>query len=389
MKTITSSCTNAFVDRHGDRGFKDLSVSRLELCFLPPKTAANFQFLQLVSVPHKALRPARPYASLVPESEVSFEEEIAEPQPEQDCSNKVHVIIQLQKECSFGDNFLIVGDDPMFGLWDPENALPMNWSEGHVWKAEMDIPVGLSVNFKFIMKSSTGEITWQPSPDRNLTTWQSENTIVVCEDWENSQYQTIMEEKPLAYQDEDPALHSSMSENLMEPAHGVTSQDFMEPAHFSSSNVIVAEEVITDKGLAVTFRSPTAADMEESLNIREGDPILVPGLMSSSTSSAEVETQNEDEKKTEDASVKGEAKVHSSPEVEEKLGPNGAHRVEIMVMSIDDEEELNHKPTIIQSKEEQPDSQPMRILENDFHWGRKTLEKLLNSLRFLLQVKTW
>lgn len=54
-----------------------------------------------------------------------------------DESKTVHVRFQLQKECMFGEQFLIAGDDPMFGLWDPKCAIPLNWSEGHVWKAEL------------------------------------------------------------------------------------------------------------------------------------------------------------------------------------------------------------------------------------------------------------
>lgn len=49
----------------------------------------------------------------------------------------VHVKFQLKKECSFGEQFFIVGDDLMFGLWDPSNAVPLNWSEEHVWKVEL------------------------------------------------------------------------------------------------------------------------------------------------------------------------------------------------------------------------------------------------------------
>ena len=44
---------------------------------------------------------------------------------------------QLEKECLFGQQFFMVGDDPMFGLWDPESAVPLTWSEQHVWFAEL------------------------------------------------------------------------------------------------------------------------------------------------------------------------------------------------------------------------------------------------------------
>lgn len=37
----------------------------------------------------------------------------------------------------FGEQFLVVGDDPMFGLWDPASAIPLNWSDGHTWTVEL------------------------------------------------------------------------------------------------------------------------------------------------------------------------------------------------------------------------------------------------------------
>lgn len=49
----------------------------------------------------------------------------------------MHMKFVLRKECLFGEQFLLVGDDQTFGLWDPSNAIPLEWSDGHVWKAEL------------------------------------------------------------------------------------------------------------------------------------------------------------------------------------------------------------------------------------------------------------
>ena len=45
----------------------------------------------------------------------------------------VRVKFVLQKQCAFGEQFLVVGDDPALGLWDPTQATALDWSEGHVW----------------------------------------------------------------------------------------------------------------------------------------------------------------------------------------------------------------------------------------------------------------
>jgi hypothetical protein len=48
-------------------------------------------------------------------------------------TNTVRVKFVLEKECAFGQHFLLVGDDPALGFWDPAKATALEWSEGHVW----------------------------------------------------------------------------------------------------------------------------------------------------------------------------------------------------------------------------------------------------------------
>lgn len=48
----------------------------------------------------------------------------------------VRVRFVLQRECSFGQQFFLTGEDPMFGSWEPSAAIPMDWSEGHIWTTE-------------------------------------------------------------------------------------------------------------------------------------------------------------------------------------------------------------------------------------------------------------
>lgn len=43
----------------------------------------------------------------------------------------------LQKRCEFGQQFLVVGDDEVLGAWNPKVALPMQWSDGHIWTKEL------------------------------------------------------------------------------------------------------------------------------------------------------------------------------------------------------------------------------------------------------------
>ncbi|OAY77072.1 Farnesyl pyrophosphate synthase 1 [Ananas comosus] len=48
-----------------------------------------------------------------------------------------HVKFVLHKECLFGQRFLLVGDDSNISSWDPSKAIPLEWSDGHVWTTEL------------------------------------------------------------------------------------------------------------------------------------------------------------------------------------------------------------------------------------------------------------
>ena len=48
----------------------------------------------------------------------------------------VRVRFVLKEQCTFGHSFHLVGDDPALGLWEPANAVPLDWSEGHDWTVE-------------------------------------------------------------------------------------------------------------------------------------------------------------------------------------------------------------------------------------------------------------
>ncbi|XVF55112.1 hypothetical protein PTKIN_Ptkin06aG0010000 [Pterospermum kingtungense] len=283
--------------------------------------------------------------------------ETAKTRPEEENPSKTaYVKFQLQKKCLFGDHIFVVGDHPMFGLWDPENAVPLTWSEGHVWSLELDIPVGVPIQFKFILKTRTGNLVWQPGPDRVFKSWETEKKIIICEDWEEAEYQKLLEEEPSANQD-GTVLDSEMAlvaENLTPPKEsdplqalaeelvtgtsapslekqlalvaenisystedlkanvnkGVPNYQKDEALATSSRNVLVSEG-IGSVGRVETIQNPATADVEPNLVVYEGTPVLVPGLTPSATVSAEDEKNS-----TVDASVEvSEAECHKLSEV--------------------------------------------------------------------------
>ncbi|KAI3666986.1 hypothetical protein L6452_42027 [Arctium lappa] len=185
----------------------------------------------------------------------------------------VRVRFQLQRKCSFGQNFLIVGDDPIFGLWDPSNAIPLTWSDGHVWTVDLDIPVGKCIKFKFIMQERNGKFTWQPGPDRILECWESEKIITLCEDWENPDSRRIIEADPTLNQVEESAATTEMQMVATEEGMPV------EPSLGTTDTPKVKKSSKKDH----TEEPKYAINMKEVLVSNEAVPVLVPGLSQLST----------------------------------------------------------------------------------------------------------
>lgn len=73
------------------------------------------------------------------------------------------------------------------------------------------MPAGKSVHYKFILKGKEGDIIWQPGADRIIQTLETMKRITVCEDWENAELQTIIEEDKLSQPNEEPQFLSEAS----------------------------------------------------------------------------------------------------------------------------------------------------------------------------------
>ncbi|KAI3992551.1 hypothetical protein MKX01_022642 [Papaver californicum] len=199
-------------------------------------------------------------------------------------SEAVQVKFQLIRECLFGQEFLVVGDDPIFGVWDPSSAIPLKWSQGHLWTAELDVPIDKTIQFKFILKDPvTGKVIWQPGPNRVFQTWETNNTIVVFEDWNTVGLQMISEEEPLANSNtsEDVIAGNSNADDTMpnsctlEPLANSNTKESVVACPISSVEKLShPEEEQTDAGDDVTSTAGSFATEKKSTSLRDEDTLF-------------------------------------------------------------------------------------------------------------------
>ncbi|KAF0919865.1 hypothetical protein E2562_032151 [Oryza meyeriana var. granulata] len=116
------------------------------------------------------------------------------PPPNDAPTKTVLVKFVLQKQCAFGQRFLVVGEDPALGLWNPAKAAALDWSDDHAWTVKKELPADRSIEFKFLLQDPSGRVHWQHGTNRILHVTDTSNTLVVCEDWDEAKNQQVSEE---------------------------------------------------------------------------------------------------------------------------------------------------------------------------------------------------
>ncbi|KDP24469.1 hypothetical protein JCGZ_25033 [Jatropha curcas] len=387
ITSISSSLSKILLERNGDRCYcywrEFNSIRYAKNGFFPSKKL-------LICLRQKGLRPI--YASSFSTKSQQTDLETVETQnQETDQSKTVHVKVQLKKECSFGEQFAMVGNDPIFGVWDPENAIPLNWSDGHVWTLDLDIPIGKSIEFKFILKQITGEVLWQPGPDRILKTWETKNTIVLLEDWEDYALQELLEDEPITSGNEDPIFGTEMlivAENLTQE-NDVDSYTESESTYKETTIAdnnppleqkhialpIFADNISFSKdesAVSESYQLPGENEKEAIGNngrvplvtSNENEPVLVPGLPPLSMVSNESLIQEEAQKSREfEASVGvDQVKNHNFTELDDECEIDGnPHEAEMTQVrpdniQLDDKCEIDGNPHAAETTQVRPDN---------------------------------
>lgn len=151
---------------------------------------------------------------------------------------------------------------------------------------KQDIPTGKCIKFKVILKAGPKNIIWQPGPDRTLQTWETENTITVCEDWDDAELQKVLEEEPTSTPNEEFAINAEnitdpkekfhIDTNSTLPGRRLVSNAKEDPAAISDEDM--NRLILETNGIMVNVQdSESTTDEGNTLSIN-GLPVLVPGL---------------------------------------------------------------------------------------------------------------
>ncbi len=81
-------------------------------------------------------------------------------------------IVQFEAEAftELGESVLVVGNHPTLGNWVPEQALALDSTSYPKWSARLVIPIGTTLEYKYVRKNADGSYLWEMSePNRVVT----------------------------------------------------------------------------------------------------------------------------------------------------------------------------------------------------------------------------
>ncbi|MFJ8019424.1 carbohydrate-binding module family 20 domain-containing protein [Streptomyces sp. NPDC096311] len=88
-------------------------------------------------------------------------------------STSVSVTFTENKTTLWGQNVYVVGSIPALGTWAPASAIPLSSANYPNWSAAVPIPADTAFEYKYIVKDSAGNVTWESGANRSYTTGAS------------------------------------------------------------------------------------------------------------------------------------------------------------------------------------------------------------------------
>lgn len=124
----------------------------------------------------------------------------------------------VSKVVEFGSRLMIVGSTDSLGQWDASQAMALEWSDGHVWQGEIDVPLRDLINatptddpddpdasgvvrnqaaleYKYVIQAKDGGVHWMDGENLHIPAIEYGTTALVVQDSWGFGYREIQFER--------------------------------------------------------------------------------------------------------------------------------------------------------------------------------------------------
>jgi len=77
--------------------------------------------------------------------------------------------VAVNATTTWGQNIRIVGNHPALGSWNPASGVALSAATYPVWRAQVALPAGTRVEYKYVRIEADGRVTWESGGNRVVT----------------------------------------------------------------------------------------------------------------------------------------------------------------------------------------------------------------------------
>lgn len=94
------------------------------------------------------------------------------------------IVFWIHLHINYGERLVVVGSVPELGNWILSNGAPMSWTDGDMWQAEVEIPAGGIVEYKYVIVNQNGDaLSWQAGNNSVLAISRTDERLDVYDNW--------------------------------------------------------------------------------------------------------------------------------------------------------------------------------------------------------------
>jgi hypothetical protein len=107
-----------------------------------------------------------------------------EPSSVSEARRAVRVRFWLNLHVNYGEYLVVIGGCPELGSWIISQAAVMNWSDGDMWNATVEIPAGGVYEYKYVIVGPGGHAAaWQAGNNSVLAVRRDDESLEVYDNW--------------------------------------------------------------------------------------------------------------------------------------------------------------------------------------------------------------
>lgn len=132
-------------------------------------------------------------------------------------AQRVKVSFRLPYKANFGEKLCMVGSPSPLGEWDLSRGVCMTWTEGDIWRVDLEMDLDDEQHYKYFVKGTDGSVVNWMRGNNIALKLPSDNaaTMSVLDTWDGSSQDVAWDESGAQQEPQEQELNFSKEEEVV------------------------------------------------------------------------------------------------------------------------------------------------------------------------------